>query len=103
MHQLKAAHRRNGGAVENLRQTLRTLLKTNYQAEAILQIMVAEATRLFPGLTAKDHQSIVSCVIENVAVPDETVLVPSKPKTADVGSDNVIPFPAGRSVIRPRL
>jgi hypothetical protein len=100
MHQLKASHRTNGGTIDNLRQTLPTLLKTNYQAETILQMMLAEATRLFPGLTVKDHQSIVSCIIENVAVADQPSFVPVPPGTSEMAFDNVIPFPTQRLIAR---
>jgi|SRR4029453_18575554 hypothetical protein len=97
MHPLKAAHHRNGGAVDNLRQTLRALLKTNYQAEAILQMMMAEAVRVFPGLTLKDHRSIISCVIEDTAITDNPVLPAAEPETFHERFDNVIPFPVKRA------
>jgi hypothetical protein len=100
MHQLKAAPRRNGGAVENLRQTLRALLKTNYQAEAILQMMLAEAVRAFPGLTLQDHRSIVSCVIEDATTANDDALPADKPGTLHQTFDNVIPFSGKRERAR---
>jgi hypothetical protein len=99
MHQLKAAHRRNGGAVDNLRQTLRALLKTNYQAEAILQMMLAEAVRQFPGLTLRDHRSIVSCVIEDAATAGDHSFA-AEPEPHAETFDNIIPFPAKRAFSR---
>ena len=96
MHKLKAAPRRNGGAVENLRQTLRALLKTNYQADAILQMMLAEAVRVFPGLTLRDHRSIVSSVIEDAA-PASDAEFHTEPEPRYETIDNVILFPGKRA------
>jgi hypothetical protein len=102
MYQLKAAHHRNGGAVDKLQQTLHALLKTNYQAEAILQMMLAEAVRLFPGLTLKDHRSIVSCVIEDATIANDHAFRAAEPETLHEPFDNVIPFPAKGAFARSR-
>ena len=97
MHQLKTERCRNGGAIDDLRRTLRALLKTNHQAEAILQMMLVEATRLFPGLTTKDHQSIVSCIIENTTMARDQTIPAHGFEAGGQTYDNVIPFPAGRT------
>src|SRR5262245_12086999 len=100
MHQPQAARHCNGGAVDNLRQTLSALLKSNYEAEAVLQMMLAEAVRLFPGLTLTDHRSIVSCVIEDAVVADRDALSAANQKDRCETFGKIIPFPARRALAK---
>jgi hypothetical protein len=88
------------GAVTSLSRTLYALLKARFPAEIVLEYLLTEVSRLFPGLDRKDYERIVDCIIDEAAgnvvqLRSETPFGPFA--TKPVG--NVLPFPVGA---RPR-
>jgi hypothetical protein len=103
MHQPKASPTGGMGAVTRLRRTLYALLKTKFPAETVLEVLLTEISRLFPGLGQKDYERIVDCIIDEAAgnivqLRSETPFRPIASKRFE-SVDNVLPFPVGA---RPR-